>query len=113
MDSDQAEALKDSQPELAETIITSAIKNIDADALYIVDKAMKGEVTYGVRELYGIDKGAVGIAQNEYYEKLMTKENRDKVDEIIEKVKKGEVEMSDTSGMTTEELEKIRDTVRP
>ena len=43
----------------------------------------------------------------------MTKENRDKVDEIIEKVKKGEVEMSDTSGMTTEELEKIRDTVRP
>lgn len=113
VDSDQAEALKDSQPELAETIITSAIKNIDADALYIVDKAMKGEVTYGVRELYGIDKGAVGIAQNEYYEKLMTKENRDKVDEIIEKVKKGEVEMSDTSGMTTEELEKIRDTVRP
>ena len=49
--------------------------------------------------------GQLALHRTNTCEKLMTKENRDKVDEIIEKVK-GEVEMSDTSGMTTEELEK-------
>lgn len=113
VDSDQAEALKDSQPELVETIITSAVKNIDQDALYIVKKAMNDDVEYGKRELFGIKEGAVGLAQNEYYEKLMSEENRAKVDEIIEKVKAGEIEMTNTAGMSNEDLGKIIDTARP
>ena len=42
VDSDQAEALKDSQPEMANVVITSAIKNIPENALHIVQKAMDG-----------------------------------------------------------------------
>lgn len=113
VDSDQAEALKESQPEIADRIITSAIKNIPNTALYIVEKAMNDEVNYGEKEYYGLNEGAVGLAENSYYEKLLNEDARATIEELKEKVMNGEVEISNTMGMTTEELEKIRDSVRP
>lgn len=113
VDSDQAEALKDSQPEMANVVITSAIKKIPQNALYIVQKAMDGEVNYGTKEYYGLAEEAVGIADNEFYQTLMSEENRQVVEELKEKVMNGEVELTDTMGLTTEELVEIRDSVRP
>lgn len=113
VDSDQAEALKDSQPEMAETIITSAVKNIPQEAIYIVEKAMQGEITYGVKEFYGIKEGAVGIAENEFYEKLLSADDRKKAEEVKQKIIGGELEITDTSVLTQEELEKIRTNARP
>lgn len=113
VDTDQAEALKDSQPEMAEVIITSAIKNIPETALYIVDKAMKGEVVYGTREWYGLAEGVVGIAENEFYGKLLTDEQKQKVAELKEAVISGDLKVTETKGMTTEELIEIRESVRP
>lgn len=113
VDSDQAAALKESQPEMAEVIITSAIKNIPDEAVYIVGKAMQGEITYGTKELYGIEEGAVGIAENEFYEKLISEEDRNKVEEVKQKIIGGELEITDTTVLTQEELEEIRTNARP
>lgn len=113
VDSDQAEALKESQPEMADVVITSAVKKIPQNALYIVQKAMDGAVKYGSKEYYGLKEGAVGLAENEFYQKLMTDENRKVVEELKEKVMNGEVELTETMGLTTEELVEIRDSVRP
>lgn len=113
VDSDQAEALKKSQPEMAEVIITSAIKNIPQEAVYIVEKAMQGEITYGKKELYGVKEGAVGIAENEFYEKLLSEDDRNNVEEIKTKIINGELEITDTSVLTPEELEEIRTNARP
>ncbi len=113
VDSDQAEALKESQPEMADVVITSAIKKIPQNALYIVQKAMDGEVNYGAKEYYGLKEEAVGIADNEFYQKLMSDENRQTIEELKEKVMNGEVELTETMGLTTEELVEIRDSVRP
>ncbi|MGN0406239.1 MAG: BMP family ABC transporter substrate-binding protein [Bariatricus sp.] len=113
VDSDQAMALKDSQPEMAKVIITSAIKNIPQNALTIVKKAMDGEVKYGVKEYYGLKEGAVGIAENEFYEALLSSEDRQVIEELKTKVMNGDVSLTDTIGLTTEELNKIRDDVRP
>lgn len=113
VDSDQAEALKESQPEMADVVITSAVKKIPQNALYIVQKAMDGAVKYGSKEYYGLKEGAVGLAENEFYQKLMTDENRKAVEELKEKVMNGEVELTETMGLTTEELVEIRDSVRP
>lgn len=113
VDSDQAEALKEAQPEMAERILTSAIKNIPEEALFIVDKAMKGEITYGKKELYGIEEGAVGIAENEFYETLIKEEDRKVIAELKDKIIAGEVELTDTSVLTPEELEEIRTGARP
>lgn len=113
VDSDQAEALKDSQPKMADVIITSAVKNISQDALLIVKKAMEGSVNYGSQELYGLKDGAVGIAQNEYYDKLLSEADRNTVSELEKKVISGEVAITDTTGLTTDEINAIRDKVRP
>lgn len=113
VDSDQAEALKDSQPEMANVVITSAIKNIPENALHIVQKAMDGEVNYGKKEYYGLKEGAVGLAENEFYQKLMSDEDRQTISDLKEKVMNGEVELTETMGLSTEELSEIRDKVRP
>ena len=113
VDSDQAAALKDSQPDMANVIITSAIKNISDNAVKAVDRAMKDEIPYGTRELFGIAEGAVGIAENEFYEKLLSEEDRAKVEELKQQVIAGEVEMTPTAGITTEKINEIRDAVRP
>lgn len=113
VDSDQAAALKDSQPDMANVIITSAIKNISDNAVKAVDRAMKDEIPYGTREVFGIAEGAVGIAENEFYEKLLSEEDRVKVEELKQQVIAGEVEMTPTAGITTEKINEIRDAVRP
>ena len=113
VDSDQAAALKDSQPDMANVIITSAIKNISDNAVKAVDRAMKDEIPYGTREVFGIAEGAVGIAENGFYEKLLSEEDRAKVEELKQQVIAGEVEMTPTAGITTEKINEIRDAVRP
>lgn len=113
VDSDQAEALKDSKPEMANVIITSAIKNIPDNAVRVVEQAMKGEVPYGTREVFGIAEGAVGIAENEFYEKLLSAEDRDKIEELKQQVIAGTVEMTPTIGITTDKINEIREAVRP
>ncbi len=113
VDSDQAEALKQSQPEMANAIITSAIKNISQNALSVVKEAMAGKVNYGTTGLYGLKEGAVGIVENEYYEKLLNEENRNMVTDIKNKVISGEIAITDTTGLTTDQINAIRDKVRP
>ena len=113
VDSDQAEALKDSQPDMAAVIITSAIKNISDNAVKAVDRAMKGEIPYGTREVFGLADGAVGIAENEFYEQLLSEEARAQIEELKQQVIAGEVEMTPTEGLTTEKINEIREAVRP
>ena len=113
VDSDQAAALKDSQPDMAAVIITSAIKNISDNAVKAVDRAMKGEIPYGTREVFGLADGAVGIAENEFYEQLLSEEDRAQIEELKQKVMNGEVEMTPTEGITTEKINEIREAVRP
>ena len=82
-------------------------------AVKAVDRAMKDEIPYGTREVFGIAEGAVGIAENEFYEKLLSEEDRAKVEELKQQVIAGEVEMTPTAGITTEKINEIRDAVRP
>ncbi|MGL6221803.1 MAG: hypothetical protein ACRC36_27515, partial [Lacrimispora sphenoides] len=89
------------------------IKNIPENAVTIVRQAMDAEVKYGSKGFYGIKEGAVGIAENEFYEKLMTQAAREQMKELKNKVINGEVKLTDPTGLTTEEVSKIRDDVRP
>jgi len=113
VDSDQALALEESSPEMAEVIITSAVKMISNMAVDAVSRAMNDDVNYGSREFFGLASGSVGIAKNKYYEKLLSDEQRTYIDEVEEKIKAGEIAIIETQGMTTEEINGIRESVRP
>lgn len=113
VDSDQAMALKDNSPEMADVIITSAMKMISNMTVDVVSRAMDNNVNFGSREVFGLTTGSVGIAKNEYYEKLLNEEQRSFIDETEEKIKSGEVEIVETQGMTTDKINEIRESVRP
>ena len=74
---------------------------------------MKGEIAYGTRGVFGIAEDAVGIAENEFYEALLSEEDRAKIEELKGQVVAGEIEMTPTTGITTEKVNEIREAVRP
>lgn len=113
VDSDQAMTLKDSDPDAAALIITSAIKNIPQYTLNAVRAFADGTLEFGTRNYMGLKEDGVTIAKNEFYESLLSQEDRDTIEEIQQKVVDGQLTPINTVNMPTEEMEKIRESVRP
>lgn len=114
VDSDQAMILKASgKTNLSEVILTSALKNVGASLYRAVDLYLKDELKFGEAEVLGIKEDGVGLAVNEYYEKLVPKEIRDEAEALRQKVVNGEISISSAYGKTTEEIDQIRNAVQP
>lgn len=70
VDSDQWLLLKDSDPAAAETVLTSMIKNVGETLYRAIELALADELPFGETEVVGIAEGAIGLAKNEYYERI-------------------------------------------
>ncbi len=93
VDSDQYMILKDSNPELANTIITSVIKKVDNGVYRAIELHLKGELPYGEVEFLGLTDSAVGIARNDYYKEITPISIQEKMDEIEAKIASGEIDV--------------------
>jgi basic membrane protein A len=72
-----------------------------------------GTIPWGTDELMGLKENGVTIAQNEYYEKLLSQESRDYVKAEWDKVVSGEVTPINTVNMPTDQVEQIRQAAKP
>ncbi len=106
-------ALKDSDPDAANLILTSSIKNIPQYTCDAVKAFANGEIEWGVCKLLGLKENGVTIAKNEFYEQLLSEESRQYVEDEWAKVITGEVTPIDTVGMSTERVEEIRKAAKP
>jgi basic membrane protein A len=70
VDSDQWLLTKDRDPEAAAVILTSMIKNVGGVLYRAIALALEDELPFGETEIVGIAEGAVGLAKNEYYERI-------------------------------------------
>jgi basic membrane protein A len=61
VDSDQAVFYVDDQPDLANRILTSMMKNVGFSLYRAVDLHLKGELPYGTEEQLGIVEGGIGL----------------------------------------------------
>lgn len=113
VDSDQALAFTESDPEKANHVITSAIKKIDESIVRAIRLHLEGNLPYGTHEILGVAEGGVGLAKNDIYKELVSAENQAKVDEVEGKLANGEITVSTAFGLSTEEIEAIRANVRP
>lgn len=114
VDSDQALALAASgKQEQADVIPTSVLKNIHEVLLLSVRRHIDGELPYGQEETLGMEAKAVGLAQNEYYEKLLTDEMRAKIDELQTKIESGEIVVNSAFSMSEEEISSLKESVAP
>ncbi|MCK6076686.1 BMP family ABC transporter substrate-binding protein [Paenibacillus silvae] len=113
VDSDQAALLKDTDPEKANLILTSAIKKIDTAILEAVTKAKDGKLETGKRQVMGFVENGVGIAENDIYKSVFPADLQAKVEEIKKKLENKEINVSNAMGMETSEIEAIRNSVKP
>ena len=91
VDSDQALIFKDSDPAQADVILTSVEKRVGASLYQVLKATIDGTAEYGKGVLLGVKDGAVGISENEYYEKLVPADVRAEVDALEAKISSGEL----------------------
>lgn len=113
VDTDQAMALLDTDPDKAERIVSSVVRDIGASLLYAVEKHIEGTLEYGTTEKLGIAEGAVTIAKNDFYNEMVSQEVRDKVDQAEKDIAAGTIVVPSAYDMSTEEIMEIRESVSP
>jgi len=89
------------------------MKNVDLSIFRGLKLHLEGKLKYGQAEALGIAEGGVGVADNKYYRELVPEQIRAKIKEIEQKILKGEIKVSTAYGMSTDELNKLRASVRP
>jgi len=113
VDADQALALMETNPDAANKIVTSVLKNIDQAILRAVQLHIEGNLPYGKTEVLGIKEKAVGLADNEIYRKIATDDMIAKVEELQKKIENGEIEVMTAFDMTSDEINELKQSVQP
>lgn len=93
VDSDQALIIEEADPDQAERILTSMMKNVDNSLFRAIDLHLKGELPYGQAEALGIAEGGVGLARNKYYDEMTPDAVKAMIDEAEERILAGEVQV--------------------
>lgn len=113
VDSDQAMLYKDSDPAQAELIPASVMKNVDATLVRAYEKILDGTLPWGEEEALGLSDGAVGLSDNEFYQRLVPDDVKTQIEEASEQIAKGDISVKSAYGLTTEEVREIINSVAP
>lgn len=113
VDQDQAMAIEGNDPELAARIATSMVKRVDQTVYNAIKATIEGTAKFGSYEAAGLKSGSVGMARNKYFDGIFTEEQKAKLEELENKVNSGEIKVKTAIGMSTEELQQIKNSVRP
>lgn len=93
VDSDQATIVAETDPDQAERILTSMMKNVDNSIFRAVTLHLEGELPYGSAESLGIPEGGVGLAKNEFYDASTPDDIKDLVAAAEEAVVSGDIDV--------------------
>ena len=107
VDSDQAMLYKDSDPEKAEHVPASVMKRVDNSLVRAFQMIEDGTLPWGQEETLGLADGAVGLSENEYYEKLVPEEVRNDIQDAADKIISGEITVDTAFGKTNDEIAAI------
>jgi basic membrane protein A len=113
VDGDQEAAFRETNPGLADTIITSMLKRVDISLLRAVKLAEEGSLPWGTCESVGIAEDSVGVVMDGMIKKTLSDKQLATIEEAIEKVKKGEITISSAMEMDADEFAKIAASVAP
>ena len=110
-DQDLYAELKDSDPELAANVISSSLKNVGESIYTSVKGWSEGTMSLDQDYILGLDSGAVGLAKNENYTKLVHEDIQKFIDETEQKVLSGDITVG--FDMSTEDVAALRDGMKP
>ncbi|MCI2425989.1 BMP family ABC transporter substrate-binding protein [Candidatus Acetothermia bacterium] len=115
VDSDQAlifQELKD-DPVTARRILSSMLKRVDMSLLYALRRFVAGTLPFGEAHTLGLAEGAVGLADNWIFRKYLPVEFQDLLTDLKRRIITGEIVVPTAFGMAREDLDALRDGVRP
>lgn len=107
-DTDQSEIFRESDPEKAETILTSSLKRVDVSLLTAYELNKTGEMPYGTCEYLGLDKECVGIVINDYFSAHVSDEQAAEIEQAKQDIIDGKITVSSAYGMSSEELDAFK-----
>lgn len=113
VDADQAMVYKDSKPEYADVIPSSVLKNVGQSLYDMLEQYSKDELKTGQTVYLGLSEKSVGLADNEYYQKMVPAEIQSEVKDIEAKIISGEIKVGTAYGMTPEDIIELRNSVNP
>lgn len=113
VDSDQEAIFKDSDPAIAKQVVSSVLKNVDVSLLQAYDRFKAGDLPFGKAEALGLKEGAVGIVQDGNMAAMATPEMKDAIKKASDEIAEGKIAVPTAFGMSTDDLNAIRNKVRP
>ena len=111
-DQDLYTQLKTDQADLAANIITSTLKNVGESIETAVKGLESGEMNGTQDYVMGLKSGAVGLAENENYEKLVSEDAKKAVEDAKKKILDGEIKVDRAVDMKTEDVAALRDSMK-
>lgn len=111
VDSDQSLKFEDSNPEVANAVLTSVVKHFDLVLCNAITDSIHGELAYGTHNAINMANDGVGLAMNSYYEKAVPADVREKIEELREKIISGEIVVSTAIGMDADVYEALKNSV--
>lgn len=110
VDSDQESTFS---PELAAITLTSGLKNIGNSLVWFFDEWDNGVEHFGEHTLLGMKEGGIGIVTDKNYDALTPDAVKEKVAAAIEAVSAGDVTVPTAIGNETNEVQELREAVKP
>ena len=112
VDSDQYAVFKENKPDLANSIVTSSIKNVGASLYSLISSMLDGTYEREEQKWYGMAENCSGLAENENYEKLVSEDIRAEINDIKAKISSGEIKVDTAYGMSPEDLNALVESVK-
>ena len=113
VDADQRDFFLETDPELADVILTSMEKRVNVALLEAINKTYSGELSYGTLEKWGVGKQVTVLAENDFYKENVPADVQSYIDDLETKITNEEIEISSAYGMSTETYNALRDKVKP
>jgi basic membrane protein A len=93
VDSDVASLFKSKDPDNAKYIVESALKKVDNSIYRTIKLFSEGKLPVGKAETLGVKEDGVGITRNEFYKKIVPVAFQKRMDDLINKIVKGEIKV--------------------
>lgn len=110
VDSDQESTFS---PDLAAITLTSGLKNVGNSLIWVFDEWDAGREHWGTEVTLGLKENGVGVVTDKNFAKYASQATKDKVNEAIQAILDGKVEVPTALGNTSKDLETLREKVRP
>jgi basic membrane protein A len=113
VDSDQAMLYQDSDPVMAELIMSSMLKRVDQSLYLAVEQAIAGTLAWGTRVELGINEDCVGLADNPIYQRVVPADVRSTIAKFNDQIKAKQTQVVTAFGMDQNSFTAFVNQVRP